>query len=110
MPRHLTPCNAFEQMVDEDISRLAAPRFVPMLVQPRDWTQPDRGGFLKLHTQIMRTRGEAVQKQALRRADLTRVYQGLNCLGKVAALLMRLLNAMSIIIHRCRGVSNRVRV
>ncbi|CAM9937269.1 unnamed protein product, partial [Laminaria digitata] len=73
----------FAKMVDEDISRLAAPRYVPMLVQPRDWTHPDRGGFLNLHTQIMRTRGEAAQKQALRRADLSRVYQGLNCLGKV---------------------------
>lgn len=79
----MPPCNALQQMVDEDISRLAAPRYVPMLVPPRDWTQPDRGGFLRLHSQIMRTRGEAAQKHALRRADLTRVYQGLNCLGKV---------------------------
>lgn len=90
MPRHYAMQCLLDKMVDEDISRLAAPRFVPMLVQPRDWTQPDRGGFLRLHTQIMRTKGGAVQKQALRRADLTRVYQGLNCLGKVTALLMPL--------------------
>lgn len=70
-------------MVDEDISRLAAPRFVPMLVQPRDWTSPDKGGFLSLRTHIMRTKGDRGQKEALRKADLTRVYDGLNCLGKV---------------------------
>ncbi|CAM9263757.1 unnamed protein product [Scytosiphon promiscuus] len=73
----------FNKMVEEDISRLATPRFVPMLVPPLDWTQPDQGGFLKLHSQIMRTKGEAAQKYALRRADLRKVYKGLNCLGKV---------------------------
>lgn len=71
------------QMVDEDISRLATPRFVPMLVPPSDWVRPDQGGFLRLHSQIMRTRGEAAQKRALARADLRKIYHGLNCLGKV---------------------------
>lgn len=70
-------------MAEEDISRLATPRFVPMLVPPIDWTQPDQGGFLKLHAQIMRTKGEAAQRRALRRADLRKVYKGLNCLGQV---------------------------
>lgn len=70
-------------MVDEDISRLATPRFVPMLVPPLDWVKPDQGGFLRLHSQIMRTRGETAQKQALARADLRKVYHSLNCLGKV---------------------------
>ncbi|CAM9586380.1 unnamed protein product, partial [Hapterophycus canaliculatus] len=73
----------FNKMVEDDISRLATPRFVPMLVPPLDWVQPDQGGFLKLHVPIMRTRGEAAQKHALRRADLRKVYKGLNCLGKV---------------------------
>lgn len=71
------------QMIDEDISRLATPRFVPMLVPPLNWTQPDQGGFLRLHSQVMRTRGEAAQKHALARADLRKVYHGLNCLGQV---------------------------
>lgn len=70
-------------MVDEDISRLPTPRFVPMLVPPKDWTHPERGGYLWLQSQIMRTKGEAAQNKALRRADLRKVYQGLNCLGKV---------------------------
>lgn len=71
-------------MVDEDISRLATPRFVPMLVQPKDWTHPERGGFLRLRSRMMRTKGEAAQNNALRRADLRKVYQGLNCLGKAS--------------------------
>ncbi|CBJ30655.1 mitochondrial DNA-directed RNA polymerase [Ectocarpus siliculosus] len=73
----------FSKMVDEDISRLATPRFVPMLVPPLDWIKPNRGGFLRLRAQIMRTKGEAAQKHALRRADLRQVYKALNCLGKV---------------------------
>ncbi|CAN0414773.1 unnamed protein product [Pylaiella littoralis] len=73
----------FSKMVDEDISRLATPRFVPMLVPPSDWVRPDQGGFLRLHSQIMRTRGEAAQKRALARADLRKIYHSLNCLGKV---------------------------
>ncbi|CAN0442358.1 unnamed protein product, partial [Ectocarpus sp. 12 AP-2014] len=54
-----------------------------MLVPPLDWVKPNRGGFLRLRAQIMRTKGEAAQKHALRRADLRQVYKGLNCLGKV---------------------------
>lgn len=71
-------------MVEEDVMRLAAPRYVPMLVPPQDWTRPNRGGFLQLHCQIMRTKGIGAQKESLRKADLTRVYEGLNCLGKVS--------------------------
>ena len=71
-------------MVDEDVTRLAAPRHVPMLVPPLDWTRPNRGGFLSLHSQMMRTKGLKAQKEALRKADLTSVYEGLNCLGKVS--------------------------
>lgn len=72
-------------MVDEDVSRLATPRFVPMVVPPVDWTHPERGGFLQLRSRMMRTKGEAAQNNALRRADLRKVYQGLNCLGKVTS-------------------------
>eukprot|EP00903_Cladosiphon_okamuranus_P015271 g14112.t1 len=79
---YLAP-EVFSKMVDEDISRLATPRFVPMLVQPREWTHPERGGFLQLRTRMMRTKGDTAQENALRRADLRQVFQGLNCLGKV---------------------------
>eukprot|EP00752_Nemacystus_decipiens_P002243 g2126.t1 len=79
---YLAP-EVFSKMVDDDISRLATPRFVPMVVQPMDWTHPERGGFLRLRSRMMRTKGEAAQNKALRRADLRKVYEGLNCLGKV---------------------------
>ena len=72
------------QMIEDDVTRLAAPRHVPMLVPPQDWTKPNRGGFLRLHSQIMRTKGLRAQKDALRKADLSRIYDGLNCLGKVS--------------------------
>lgn len=88
---HGHQCQIFQivrQMVDEDISALATPRFVPMLVPPKDWVTPEQGGFLQLRSRMMRTKGEAAQKNALRRADLRKVYEGLNCLGKVRAKSM----------------------
>lgn len=70
-------------MVDADVGKLASPRYVPMLVPPREWTSPDRGGFLQLRTPMMRAKGEAAHREALKKADLRQVYEGLNCLGKV---------------------------
>lgn len=70
-------------MIEEDVSTFVEPRFVPMLVPPRDWTRTDKGGYLNLRTQAMRTWGDKGQKEALRLAELGRVFKGLNCLGKV---------------------------
>lgn len=72
------------QMIDEDISSFVAPRFVPMVVPPQKWTRSDRGGYLRLRCQVMRTWGDRGQKEALKLADLHRIFDGLNCLAKVS--------------------------
>lgn len=70
-------------MIDEDISSFVAPRFVPMVVPPQNWTRSDRGGYLRLRSQVMRIWGDKGQKEALKLADLKKVFDGLNCLAKV---------------------------
>lgn len=71
-----------------------------MVVQPMDWTHPERGGFLRLRSRMMRTKGEAAQSNALRRADLRKVYQGLNCLGKVTK------NTLCTLEYRAQGTKS----
>ncbi|CAM9911438.1 unnamed protein product, partial [Sphacelaria rigidula] len=73
----------YSKMIDEDVRKFVEPRFVPMLVPPREWTRSDKGGYLNLRTNVMRTWGDKGQRDALRQAELGRVFDGLNCLGKV---------------------------
>jgi DNA-directed RNA polymerase len=76
--------DVYERMLlQEDICRLAMPRYLPMLVAPRPWIRHNSGAYFRLKSQVMRTHGITSQIQALRRADLSRVYHGLNCLGRV---------------------------
>ncbi|CAN0467911.1 unnamed protein product, partial [Discosporangium mesarthrocarpum] len=77
--------SVYNKMMNEDVKYLVAPRFVPMLVEPRKWDNPDRGAYMRLRCGVMRTRGEKGQREALKMADLSQVYHGLNCLGKVGA-------------------------
>ncbi|CAM9229176.1 unnamed protein product [Choristocarpus tenellus] len=75
--------SVYTKMIDQDVRHLVAPRFVPMLVRPSEWTNPDRGAYLRLRCGVMRTRGDGGHREAMKHANLEKVYQGLNCLGKV---------------------------
>lgn len=59
-------------------------RHTPMIVPPSDWIGPNEGGYKWLKTDLMRTHGSSVQKEALQHADLSLVCEGLNILGKTA--------------------------
>ena len=72
----------YARLLDSEV-REYNPRNLPMLVEPRKWTRYDRGGFLKLRTTVMRTKGSRAQVDALRNAPLERVFEGLNALGRV---------------------------
>jgi DNA-directed RNA polymerase len=58
-------------------------RELPMLCPPTPWTHHDRGGFLKLSTRVMRTKGSRAQTEGLKMAQLERVFEGLNALGRL---------------------------
>jgi len=69
--------------LEKDALTESNPRNLPMLVEPMPWTRFDQGGFLKLQTRVMRTKGSRGQVDALRHAPLERVFEGLNALGKL---------------------------
>eukprot|EP01122_Echinamoeba_exundans_P012953 TRINITY_DN5568_c0_g3_i1.p1 TRINITY_DN5568_c0_g3~~TRINITY_DN5568_c0_g3_i1.p1 ORF type:complete len:1002 (-),score=139.58 TRINITY_DN5568_c0_g3_i1:35-3040(-) len=58
-------------------------RYFPMLIPPRPWTAPERGGYYKNNTPIIRFHSYADQVKSLeaRQEDLAEVYRSLNVLG-----------------------------
>lgn len=59
----------------------------PMVVPPKPWTGPFRGGYLKQRIPLMRFRGSKLQGKSLKMATMPNVYEGLNCLGRVPFLI-----------------------
>ena len=59
-------------------------RHTPMIIPPNDWVGPRDGGYRWLKCDFMRTHGSQVQREALKHADLSTVFDGLNVLGKTA--------------------------
>lgn len=56
----------------------------PMVVPPRPWTRPDRGGYLRQRVPLIRPCGSRLQKQVLAEGvHMPSVYEGLNALGAV---------------------------
>lgn len=58
-------------------------RYFPMLIPPRPWSAPERGGYYKNNTPIIRFHSYADQVKTLssRPEDLAEVYRSLNVLG-----------------------------
>jgi DNA-directed RNA polymerase, mitochondrial len=62
---------------------LAMPIRLPMIVPPKPWTGPTKGGFVKLRNRFVRGTN-ARQAEALQDADLSRVFETANHLQSVA--------------------------
>lgn len=58
-------------------------RYLPMLVPPKRWTYVANGGYLKLHTKIMRQRDSAWQMDCVKRGEMDALYKSLNLLAEV---------------------------
>eukprot|EP00804_Cyclotella_cryptica_P010684 CCRYP_005499-RB/>CCRYP_005499-RB protein AED:0.03 eAED:0.03 QI:288/1/1/1/1/1/4/386/1180 len=58
-------------------------RCQPMVVPPKDWVNVNDGGYEIIKVDFMRTRQCKTQKDAIRNADLSKVYEGLNVLGRI---------------------------
>jgi DNA-directed RNA polymerase N-terminal len=70
---------------DEFVSLAATTtRHTPMILPPTDWVSPDEGGYRWLKVDLMRCHGSHTQLEALKHANLTEVYDGLNALGRTA--------------------------
>jgi len=61
--------------------RYTMPRHLPMLVKPKPWEGYNKGGYLRLKTKVMRTRGSFQQAEALKMAKPGKVYEALDALG-----------------------------
>ncbi|DBA05430.1 TPA: hypothetical protein N0F65_007592, partial [Lagenidium giganteum] len=64
-------------------------RYLPMLVPPKKWTYVANGGYLKLHTKIMRQRDSAWQMDCVKRGDMDVLYNSLNLLAEVPWVVNR---------------------
>jgi len=62
---------------------MGSDRVQPMVVPPKDWTSVDNGGYEVIKVPFMRTRHCRTQKDSIHRADLSKVMEGLNVLGKI---------------------------
>jgi DNA-dependent RNA polymerase/DNA-directed RNA polymerase N-terminal len=58
-------------------------RYKPMIVPPKPWTTMKDGGYKILRSELLRFHGCNTQKDVLRLADLSTVFDGLNSLGRV---------------------------
>eukprot|EP00596_Hydrurales_sp_CCMP1899_P000357 CAMPEP_0119048724 /NCGR_PEP_ID=MMETSP1177-20130426/60699_1 /TAXON_ID=2985 /ORGANISM="Ochromonas sp, Strain CCMP1899" /LENGTH=975 /DNA_ID=CAMNT_0007025033 /DNA_START=116 /DNA_END=3043 /DNA_ORIENTATION=+ len=73
----------FKQIVDKDLTNIT-PRYLPMLCPPKSWDNKKKDGcYYRLNSQLMRSRSRS-QNEALRRANMSDVTDGLNYLGTIA--------------------------
>lgn len=76
-----------EKMHHQPVAGLIAKR-LPMVVEPKPWTNFSKGGYLNYPTPVIRFSGaDAVPRDyayaAIQRGDLDKVFEALNVLGKV---------------------------
>ena len=72
---------------DVKVSSFVNTRQLPMIVEPRPWTDPDTGGYFDYPSFFMRVRHSLEHKEKLREVArqnaLDEVFKGLNALGNV---------------------------
>lgn len=68
---------------DHDVFEALAPRFLPMLTKPKPWTSYDVGGYISVTNKIIRSHGSQQQLDAVKRADLRCIFEGLNYLSSI---------------------------
>ena len=59
------------------------PRWIPMVIPPRDWVAPNIGGYLSQQPLIMRTRGASAQTSHLMEQHTQGKMQRVRSLHKV---------------------------
>ena len=67
-----------------NVNYLYLERVLPMICPPINWVDWETGGYLHKGFSIMRTQGSRLQKISLERAELSKVCEVLNIMGKTA--------------------------
>lgn len=74
--------DVFRKIAEKDMDHVL-PRYLPMLVPPKEWNNKLRAGcYYRLRTSIMRTQSPS-HIDALQRADMGPILDGLNYLGQI---------------------------
>jgi DNA-directed RNA polymerase len=75
---------ALNSVLDDEVSirEFSQTKHLPMVIPPKAWTDYNKGGYLTLAAQIMRTRGSRVQTHILQDANLESVFDSLNVLNQ----------------------------
>lgn len=75
----------YKMIVKDKLESLAATttRHKPMVVPPKLWTATKDGGYLMLKVDLMRYHGCHTQREAMRNAESSTIFDGLNVLGRV---------------------------
>jgi DNA-directed RNA polymerase len=75
---------ALDMVLDDEVSirEFSQTKHLPMVIPPKAWTEFNKGGYLTLSAQMMRTRGSKVQNHVLKEADLESVFDSLNVLNQ----------------------------
>ncbi|XP_057821659.2 DNA-directed RNA polymerase 1B, mitochondrial isoform X1 [Cryptomeria japonica] len=77
-------CNPLVKRGLDRTARNIVMPYMPMLVKPRPWKGYAKGGYLFLHSLVMRTHGAKEQREAISRAptnEIKSVYKALDILG-----------------------------
>jgi DNA-directed RNA polymerase, mitochondrial len=67
-----------------NVNYLYLERVLPMICPPIKWVDWETGGYLHKGFSIMRTQGSRLQKASLERAELSKICEVLNVMGKTA--------------------------
>ena len=79
--RMIDPLYLYLTELNDNDTTVVDARFKPMLVRPKPWTSYDTGGYLTINKRVMRTKGSRLQLEALRTAELDKLYSALNYLA-----------------------------
>jgi DNA-directed RNA polymerase len=61
-----------------------SPVYMPMIIPPRPWTSPSRGGYLVNRLNLLKRQPTTRAKQLLKKADMTIVYSAVNAIQGTA--------------------------
>lgn len=77
-------------MIEEghQIREYLRPRYSMMLIPPLKWTKDDEGGFVRIKTPLVRKLMPG-QRAAIAKADMSRVYEGVNALNESSVCIDR---------------------
>jgi DNA-directed RNA polymerase len=74
--------SALQDLASVDFAPLSELAPIPMVTTPKPWISTKNGGYFDIKTSFLRVRESKYQSEVLNNANLTKMYQAANALGK----------------------------